>query len=153
VRKTEFGMPNAETESLEARRLKGWGLTTDDNMTATANRRFLGKTWHGRPAMFASICLLALLVFGDVGTALCGTDENSGRVAQVTDESRGAQTKSENAQSAPRDQSAPGSSEPAQEGTQPSDRNSLRRPSSPEKEFKPSEQIDVDKAVDFPADI
>jgi hypothetical protein len=123
------------------------------NMTAIGNKRSLGKIRLGRFALFASICLLVLLVLGDVETATSGTDENRGRVAQMTDQSRGAQTNSENAQPAPRDQSASGSSEPAQKGSQPSDRNAPRRPSAPQQEFKPSEQIDVDKAVDFPVDI
>ena len=124
-------------------------------MLNKANNPHLNGTtpWHGRPAMFASICLLVLLLLGDIVTALSGTDRNSGSLAQVTDQGRGVQTNSEASQPEPRNRPDSGSSEPAKEGSQPSDRNSPRQPSAPQKEFKPSEQIDVDKAVDFPVDI
>jgi hypothetical protein len=122
-------------------------------MTATGNRRAFGRIWLRRPAEFALICLLALLVVGHFGTALCEPGVTGIRLAQVTNQDRSVQTKSQNGQSAPGGQSASGASEPADNGNQPSDRSAPRRPSAPQQEFKPSEQIDVDKAVDFPADI
>jgi len=122
-------------------------------MTATGNRGFLRKTSRGRLAVLASISLLVLLLLGDVATAISGTDDNSTRLAQVADQSVGTQTNSQNAQSGPQEQPASAYSEPAEKGGRPSDHNSPNRPSAPQKEFKPSEEIDVDKAVDFPVDI
>jgi hypothetical protein len=120
---------------------------------APGKQSFLAKIRPRWPAVFASICLPALLLFGAVGTALCGPYENSIGLAQANDQGRSSRTNSKNAQSPPRDQSVSTASEPAKGESRPSDRNAPRQLSSPQKEFKPSEQIDVDKAVDFPADI